>query len=462
MQETLERLEQFIEQRRFHQVATANTDFLINALDDKELRYVLREADLVVPDGMPLVWGAQLMGTHLPERVTGADLVPALAKLAAEKGYRIFMLGARPEVALRAKERLEEDYKGIQIVGCLSPDARPILEMDNDCILAAIQQAKPDILFVAFGNPKQEKWIHLFRDQLREVPICIRVGGTFDFLAGQTVRAPLWMQKAGLEWLFRLLQEPKRLWKRYYRDITQFSRYLFRQWRALSWGRGTGQGEVYFAEVGDSTVISVLGDFSGALIPRFREITEQAINSHRHLLLDFQQVSRLDVQALGALLNLPKRASFRDCDVRLVAAPPQVLRALTRSQIEDGHYQLAPSMAQAFTNVRIAGLVWTLEETPTELRLLISGATERNGVKRLEGLCENHLRAGKTVVLDMSNVSYVDSLLLTALKRLSQISEGKCQIVPGQALLERLQREKLHEPLPLASAPAKREEIATR
>jgi ABC-type transporter Mla MlaB component len=119
-------------------------------------------------------------------------------------------------------------------------------------------------------------------------------------------------------------------------------------------------------------------------------------------------------------------------------------------------------MAQAFTNVRIAGLVWTLEETPTELRLLISGATERNGVKRLEGLCENHLRAGKTVVLDMSNVSYVDSLLLTALKRLSQISEGKCQIVPGQALLERLQREKLHEPLPLASAPAKREEIATR
>src|SRR5882724_7783137 len=117
----LARLEQFIQERRFHQVATANTDFLINAIEDPELRHILRNADLVMPDGMPVVWAARLMRSPLPERVTGADIVPALAALSAQKGYRLYMLGARPEVAKRARERMEADYPGIQIVGCLSP-----------------------------------------------------------------------------------------------------------------------------------------------------------------------------------------------------------------------------------------------------------------------------------------------------------------------------------------------------
>jgi len=449
MQEALERMEQFIEQKRFHQVATANTDFLINALDDKELRHILREADLVVPDGMPLIWAARLMRSPLPERVTGADLVPALAGLAAQKGYRIFMLGARPEIAQRAKARLEEDYPGIQIVGCLSPDARPLVEMDSDAFLKEIHAAQPDILFVAFGNPKQEKWIHLHRERLKSVSICIGVGGTFDFIAGQTIRAPRWIQKSGFEWLFRLLQEPRRLWKRYYRDITQFSRYLLSQWRAISWSNATGDGEVFYAVAGDSTLISVVGNFSGEVLPRFKEIAEESFNSHRHLLLDFQKVTGFDGHALGTLLNLPKRAAFRDCDVRLVAATPRIMSALTRSQIEDGHYQIAPSIAQAFTNVRTVGLTFDVRRVNEWAVIELSGASERKTITKLENRCRSLMDSHCGIELDLQKVSYVDTILLSFLTELSERHSGHIRIRAGEALHQRIAREKMTNHLPL-------------
>ena len=164
-EEALARMEQFIGERRFHQVATANADFLINALADPELRHILRNADLVVPDGMPVVWAARATRSRLPERVTGADIVPALARMAAKSGYRIFMLGAMPEVAQGAKEKLEAANPGLQIVGCISPKIPSISEMDSESILQEIDRVKPDILLVAFGNPKQEKWIYLHRDR---------------------------------------------------------------------------------------------------------------------------------------------------------------------------------------------------------------------------------------------------------------------------------------------------------
>src|SRR5579871_1024313 len=225
---TLDRLDQFIQERRFHQVATANVDFLINAMHDRELRQILCNADLVTPDGMPVVWASNLLGSPLPERVTGADLVPKMAALAARKGYRIYMLGARPEVAQRARARLIQDNPTLQIVGCSSPNVSPLLAMDNDTLLNDICEAEPDILLVAFGNPKQEKWIHLHRDRLRNIPVCMGVGGTFDFLAGQTSRAPAWMQRFGMEWLYRLGQEPKRLWRRYCNDLIYFMRFFAR------------------------------------------------------------------------------------------------------------------------------------------------------------------------------------------------------------------------------------------
>ena len=165
MPQALTRLEEFIAlgraTGRSHQIATINADFVVNSLHDPELRRILQESDMATADGMPLVLGSRLLGVPMGDRVTGADLVPALAERAAEKGYSMFLLGAREGVGLRAAEILQERYPGLQIAGVISPPNVAIQEMDRT-ILAQIRRAKPDILLVAFGNPKQEKWIRMY------------------------------------------------------------------------------------------------------------------------------------------------------------------------------------------------------------------------------------------------------------------------------------------------------------
>ena len=192
MPEALERLDDFIRigraTGRSHQVATVNADFVVKALDDPELRGILQEADMATADGMPLVWGARLLGVDLAGRVTGADMVPALAERASEKGYRMYLLGAAPGVAARAAEILQARHPALQIVGVASPPYGSILEMDP-AIVNGVRTARPDILLVAFGNPKQEKWISMHSRTL-SVPVMIGVGGTLDFIAGVTRRAP--------------------------------------------------------------------------------------------------------------------------------------------------------------------------------------------------------------------------------------------------------------------------------
>ena len=213
MAQALERLESFIltgrATGRSHQIATINADFVVNSLHDPELRRILQESDMATADGMPLVLGARLLGVQLADRVTGADLVPALAERSAQQGYSLFLLGARPGVGARAAEILQERFPGLRIAGVISPPNLPIEQMDAS-ILDQIKAARPDILLVAFGNPKQEKWIAAHREPLG-VPVQIGVGGTFDVLSGNTRRAPLLFQKARLEWLWRVLANPRKI-----------------------------------------------------------------------------------------------------------------------------------------------------------------------------------------------------------------------------------------------------------
>src|SRR5262249_29651610 len=151
------------------------------------------------------------------------DLVPRLGHLSARKQYRIFLLGSTPEVCKVAAARLEE--MGAQVAGSLSPPVCPLDQFDNDEILAEIEKANPDILLVAFGSPKQERWIHQNRDRLN-VPVCIGIGGSLDMLVGAVSRAPVWMQKASLEWVYRLCVEPRRLARRYLKDALGMARYF--------------------------------------------------------------------------------------------------------------------------------------------------------------------------------------------------------------------------------------------
>ena len=187
-------------------VATANAEMLMRATHDEELRHILNASALVVPDGAGTVWAARHLGHAMPERVAGYDLAQELLRCAPAEGRRIYFFGSAPGVAEKAKAKAEQLYPGIEIVGVRNGFFSPA---DNAAIIAEIRAARPDLLLVALGVPKQEKWIAAHLAEL-DVPVAIGVGGTLDVMAGVMKRAPYWMQRAKLEWLFRGLMQPKR------------------------------------------------------------------------------------------------------------------------------------------------------------------------------------------------------------------------------------------------------------
>ena len=206
MGEAVGRIQTSIEEKSPMLVATANAEMLMRATYDRELRDILNGAALVVPDGAGTVWAAHHLGHLMPERVAGYDLAQELMREAPQKGYRIFFFGAAPGVAEKAKEKAEKLYPGIEIVGIRNGF---FSKEDEPEILHEIQQAAPDILLAALGVPKQEKWLAAHLAELA-VPVSMGVGGTFDVMAGVMKRAPRWMQRAKLEWLFRGALQPKR------------------------------------------------------------------------------------------------------------------------------------------------------------------------------------------------------------------------------------------------------------
>ena len=206
MGEAVEQAERWMDERRGALITTANAEMIMNATRDEELLDILRSADLVVPDGAGTVWAAHHLGHAMPERVAGYDLTQALLKRAPEKKRRVFFFGSAPGVAEKARQKAEALYPGIQIVGVRNGY---FSEAEEPEIVREIRDAEPDLLLAALGVPKQEKWLKKYKAELG-VPVSIGVGGTLDVMAGTTKRAPLWIQKAKLEWLFRGILQPKR------------------------------------------------------------------------------------------------------------------------------------------------------------------------------------------------------------------------------------------------------------
>jgi N-acetylglucosaminyldiphosphoundecaprenol N-acetyl-beta-D-mannosaminyltransferase len=205
----LDIIDNFIAQGEPRQVVTVNPEFVMAARSSEQFRAVLGAADLALPDGVGLLWAARLLGGRLPERVAGSDLVPRLAARAAERGWDVFLLGAGPGVAELAAQRLTAANPGLRIVGCYG--GSPAVA-EEQAIVARVRAAAPHILLVAYGAPAQDLWIARTMAEL-QVPVCMGVGGTLDFIAGVRNRAPAWLQRLGLEWLYRLCQEPWR-WRR--------------------------------------------------------------------------------------------------------------------------------------------------------------------------------------------------------------------------------------------------------
>lgn len=440
--QTLERLEDFIRTRCFHQVVTANTDFLINSLEDPELMRVMQSADMVIPDGMPLIWASRWLGSPLPERVTGADLVPSLAALAARKGYRIYMLGAKPDVAQSAKKKLEANYPGIQIVGCVSPPIASIVEMDSQSLIDSIQLAKPDILFVAYGNPKQEKWIALHKDELRDVPVCIGVGGTFDFIAGNTKRAPIFIQKSGMEWAYRLCQEPKRLWRRYYRDITQFAKQAFQQCLIVKRSSSGHYLEIKTEKTIDTITLTLKGELCGGNVALFRKAAYEAMEERKLLVLDVLRIDRVDGAAIGTLIDLPNIAAKYGVEVRLFNIQPDIHAALKASHLFDGLYHLGTDRAEHLIAGSMPDLFeWSIATDTDRIRVELSGAANAPQINQLEQMLIDIQQNNERFEIDCANLTYVNSRLLKMLFRLSggySDSKSMLSILAGPVLSESL------------------------
>ncbi len=196
------------------QVCTVNLQFLVTARRRPEVRRALGDAGLNLADGAPVTWLARLLGRPLPGRVAGADLVPALAARSAQTGARLFLLGGRDGAAVDAAAALRREHPDLIVCGIHEPPFASVAEMDDAALLSRVEEAAADILLVGFGHPKQDLWIAAHRDML-PVSVAIGVGGTFDLLAGRLRRAPRWARRSGLEWCFRLAQEPRRLALRY-------------------------------------------------------------------------------------------------------------------------------------------------------------------------------------------------------------------------------------------------------
>lgn len=225
MEETLETIAGFITSGRPHQHVVVNVDKLVKARDDADLRRIINECALINADGMPVVWASRLLGKPLKERVAGVDLFESLMQRSAQRGWRVYLLGAREEIVAKVKAVYERRFPGLVVAGYRNGYWN---NEEEPGVVEQIKAARPDILFVAISSPKKERFLGRYQAEMK-IPFAMGVGGTFDVAAGKVRRAPLWMQKTGLEWFYRFLQEPRRMFRRYFIDDMAFGGMILRE-----------------------------------------------------------------------------------------------------------------------------------------------------------------------------------------------------------------------------------------
>jgi len=351
MAEAVERIAAGIEEGTTQQIATANLDFARNARRNSFLQQVICDCSLVLPDGAPMLWASWLLGRPLKQRVTGVDLIPELARLSAKRGYRIFLLGSKEENAQRATRILEERYPGVLFVGRYSPEEKALGEMDDKEILRRIHAARPDILLVAFGNPKQELWIDRNRERLG-VRVAIGIGGSLDMIAGTVRRAPKFVQKMHLEWMFRLLQEPRRLLPRYMLDTMALLRHLPRE--IVANRRQPEKTNMWPLEVslqGRTRLVRLPGTLSGPDCRIVESQAELAAEVGEHLVLDMTLTERVEADGVGCLLEARRTMIAAGRPLWMAGVTDPVRRVLQSASLVQ-HMRMAPTVREA---VRLCG-----------------------------------------------------------------------------------------------------------
>lgn len=434
MAETLAHIDAMIAARTPRYLATANLDFAAQASIDVELQRILLEAHLVLCDGTPLVWAARWLGAPLRERVAGSDLMPVLTAHCAARGHRMYLLGATDETLALASAKMRATHPDLIIAGTYAPPIAKLLDFDHEEILRRLAEARPDVLIVCFGCPKQEKWIYMNLARLG-VPVSIGLGATLDFVAGNFKRAPVWMRRTGLEWVFRLLQEPRRLFNRYLFDLLFFVRALRRQRAVLAANPAPlsapppapAPPPSDSAPAETTPVLVWQGRADAARVQAGDLATPADPAAFPSTYLDLSGVTYIDSTALGLLLRLYREAKARQADFALIRPSPAVTKLLTAMKLD----RLLPS-ADSVDSARVrAGI-----------GLKARGQQDRDLVLTFDGdlvaaACD-HLRTwiqtawtdapqARQLVLNLQRVRFMDSSglgLLVAMHRLAAQRPG--------------------------------------
>lgn len=327
MDEALARIAAMVASGRPHYVVTPNVDFLVQARNNPELRRVLGEADLVLCDGQPLVWASRWLGNPLPERVAGSDLAPRLIAQAERLGHRLFLLGATADANEEACRRLRARHPRLRIAGHYAPPFAPLEKMNHAEMIRRVRAAEPDLLIVGFGCPKQELWMARHGEALG-VPVCLGLGGTIDFLAGRVRRAPAWMRRSGLEWAYRLRQEPRRLYRRYWTDLRCFGTALLAQWWRLERAAPASRpGALSLRARASGQEVQATGAFDRAALERAAELCRRVGEGDGDCRVDLAAVEHLDSTG-AAMLALWQRKLRRAGRRLVVAGASRRVRAL--------------------------------------------------------------------------------------------------------------------------------------
>jgi N-acetylglucosaminyldiphosphoundecaprenol N-acetyl-beta-D-mannosaminyltransferase len=316
--------------KRPRQVATVNVDFLMNSLSwsssktarHPELLDIIRSADMVTADGMPIVWLSRLLKAPLKGRVTGADLVPALSEAIEKTGHSIFFLGGKGDIGQQAADKLKTQLPDLNIAGVYSPfvytEGEEMLdskEQDEE-IIKHINETYPDILLIGFGNPKQELWFNRNKHKLNAA-VTIGIGGTYEFIVGNVSRAPIWIQNSGMEWIYRIFQEPKRLWKRYVIGLSKLS-VLTLPMLSRSFLHRTKNQSLIQSNQAFPSDIKPGSDLNEVKIILSKKLTSESMKvfidhwetytfKNKKVIFDYIDVEYIDPNALGILVRFYKR-----------------------------------------------------------------------------------------------------------------------------------------------------------
>jgi N-acetylglucosaminyldiphosphoundecaprenol N-acetyl-beta-D-mannosaminyltransferase len=418
------------------QVATVNVDFIVQTLGKQlsqirhsELLDILRRADLVTADGMPIVWLSRLLDNPLPERVTGADIVPALATRAAKEGFSLFFLGGQANTAERAADILKQRNPNLKIAGILSPmvytegDHLEFFEETDAEIVSVVNAAAPDILLIAFGNPKQELWFRRNVTRLK-VPVSIGVGGTFAFIAGDVSRAPQFLHGIGLEWLWRLAVEPLRLWRRYLKAFKTFGVQLwpavmdYRRQRkriARQWpeNQAPPPDPQQVSSESENLTMTLPMRLDALAVRNLRGNTESQWQDKPALILDFTPVAFVDSAGLGFIVEMWRMALKLNKILVVAGMNDDVRRTFALSRLNDllgdkifEDIQLARQYLDSL-NLRRSKLV-TYKKDGTAI-VTITGRLDAFSLKSLDLSAISEAVSGRNCIIDLHMLNFMDS-----------------------------------------------------